>query len=300
MLMVFFSSLNSREDRFTHAKKIFTFSQIHRIKLWKVNGVQKLYDILSFELLFCSTGELVNLMKGSYWRDPMMNSVMGILFKRIKELDLTTCLFLGEVCIKVPKIHDLKPLYTKLQQLLLLSVNDSNDAILGGEEVFQVIKLLQKVNHFDLSTAIKVADGLSKKLHQFTLKDVSSIIIAMSRSNHLNHIRDVKLFNAVGSYCSELLHRNESVENRVDDWGESYGYYLSGFFVFYGSTKFYDKNVCDKIKDLFIGPYDKEIHNPKFVSRLAKMCGNILYYDITLLNNMIQLSIRMLSFEGVV
>jgi len=290
----FFSSFNKRKDRLSFVKKVFSISKLRPVRCnEKGDNIQKLHDVLSFEILFCDVEELIDLMKVVHWRSPLFKCALEMLTsKHISKLDMTNCLYLGYVCTNGPVYSGVKPIFSRLQDLLLASL--SNGTELEAAELWQLISVLQNAYSFK-PLASAMVSYLAGCLHRFSLSEVSAILSSLMKCNYLNHDRDSDFFTAVSNYCLKVLNMTADVNKRVSCLGKSYGYYLNAFFIFYLTTQFYDAKVCEKLVDVVLGPFDREIHNPPFLSTLMKMCASLQYYNKPLVERIIQVSLNQLD-----
>lgn len=282
-----FMNSSTKEARLACAREICVFTKKHSLHLWSLTD---LHGALSAELQTSSVTDVVSVMECLHPRDPMVAVMVKMLAQRKSELDFKSCMYLCHLSLVVPPLMpSLKYVFSKLREHLVNLME--TDATLDASDVHRAINVLITGRHFSLETADQVEAYLTRHLHRFDLITVSLIIVDVAKgAKRINRRCHQPFLEAVNTYYLETLHKSSSIEDRADVWGKSYGYYLSRFFIFYSLTKFYDKTMCDKVTEVFFGPYDHEIHNPLFMTRLTEMCGKLRYYDEGLLEYIVQLS----------
>lgn len=293
----FFTSFSSRDERLAHAVSLFAFARKHRVRVWELEEMEQLYDILQFQLLFSSTAQMSALLAACRSSDPLSKSAAEVLLDRIdlNEIDLTLCNLLCWVCINqgAPGQFNPKVIYDKLQGQLLSKI-DRGEAEMDGKNMSSAVNALYRASYLSSSTATKVAEYLSSCLHMLELKHASLILATLALSRHLNRIRDAEFFNAANAYCLNILEDvlKFSVEERLEHLGERYGFCLGGFLIFYTLTGAYNRKVCDKMVALFLGPRDPMIHSPHFSTKLATMCSYLRYHRQELLESIERFSVE--------
>lgn len=284
-------SEDSKEGRLSHTMRICAFTKEHSIKPWLVGGGMKdFYQVLSSDVQNNSVEGIIGLMKCLHPRDPFVESTAKTLSWRRDELDFHNCIYLVHLSVQSPRlVAILKPVYATLRGHLVQLM--AEDADLSGPELVRAISLLSTVRHYSRRMSDKVVAYLARHLHRLDVQSVQSFLLQVAGGMKMHGIRCNPLFvDAVSTYFLEFLHRSTEMEDRAERWGESYGDCFSKFLRFYGDIKFYDETVCEKMKEIFLGPFDCNIHNPIFISSLVYMCGRVFYYDEDLLGYIMQLS----------
>lgn len=284
-------SEDTNEGRLAHAMRICAFTKQHSIKPWLLGETMRdFYAVLSSCVRASSVEGIIGLMKCLHPQDPFVKSMLRALSQHGKDLDFHNCIYLVHLSVQSPRLVPmLKPFYARLREHLvrLMMV----DADLSGAELVRAISLLITVRHYSRNTSDVVGAYLARHLHRLDVDSVHSFLPHITGGVKLHGIRCHPQFvEAVSCYFLELLNRSSGMEDRTEVWGPSYGYSLSRFLRFYGGIKFYDERVCEKIKEIFLGPFDPNIHNPILMSSLAYMCGQTLYFDRDLVEYIMQLS----------
>lgn len=280
-----------KETRLSHAMKICAFTKEHSIKPWLLGGHMKdFYEVLSSDVQTGSVEGTIGLMKCLHPRDPFVELMARALSRRRNDLDFHDCIYLVHLSLQSPKLATtLKPVFATLRGHLVRLMTE--DADLDGPELARAIALLITVRHYSRSTSDTVEAYLAKHLHRLDVDSVHSFLPHVAGGVKLHHSKcNPQLVESVSTYFLELLHKSCGVEDRTEVWGASYGYAFSKFLRFYGQIQFYDERVCEKLKEIFLCPFDCQIHNPIFMSNLAYMCGRVFYYDEDLLEYILQLS----------
>lgn len=272
------------------AREICVFSKKHSLHLWSLTERHNLYGELSAELETSSVTDVVSVMESLHPRDPMMVGVVEMLARRKSELDFKSCMYLCHLALVVPPLMPrLRYVFSRLCQHLA-SLMEA-DTPLDASDVHKSVNMMITGRHFSMETADIVEAYLARHLHRFDLVTVSLIVVDMAKgAKRINRRCHQPFLEAVNTYFLETLHKSASIEDRREVWGKSYGYHMSRFLVFYSLTKFYDQTACDKLTEVFFGPYDHEIHNPLFMTRLTEMCGKVRHYNEDLLDYIMQLS----------
>lgn len=284
-------SQETKEAKLSHAMKICAFTKQHSIKPWLLgNEMREFYEVLSSDLRTHNVEGIIAVMKCLHPRDPIVESMAKMLRHRKDELDFHDCMYLVHLSVQAPKlVNILKAFYASLRRHLTELMEE--DAELSGPEVMRAVSLLMTVRHYSMEMSDLVGAYLARHLHRLDMVSVHGLLWHVARGAKRHGIKcNQEFVTAVGEYFLELLNKCDDIEERTQCWGESYGFYFSRFLRFYGSIKFYEKEICERIKEIFLGPYDRNIHNPIVMSSLAYMCGEVFYYDEDLLEYLMQLS----------
>ena len=281
---------STKEARLSRAREICVFSKKHSLYLRSLTETSGLYGEFLAELQTSSIADVVSVMECLHPRDPIVAVIIKMLAQRKNELDFKSCTYLCRLALVVPALMpSLKYVFSKLREHLVNLMG--TDATLDANDVQKSINMMIAGRHFSMETADLVEAYLARHLHRFDLITVTLIIVDMAKgAKRINRRCHQPFLEAVNTYFLDTLHKSVSIEDRVEVWGKNYGYYLSRFFIFYSFTKFYEKTMCDKVTEIFFGPFDHEIHNPLFMTRLTDMCAKLRYYDDDLLDYIMQLS----------
>lgn len=300
MVSTFLTSFSSREDRLAFlVDQFFPFTRQHYMRSWELESARPLYDVVQFELLFSSTDQILSLLKVCSVKAPLAKSILEVLHGRDFDLDFTTCIALCRTSIEHDFPGHINPelYFSSLREKLLSHVNGF-DCGLGASELGRALNVLQRGNYFSEDMAEQVAEYLSEHLHEFDAEHASLNSLHLGFTRHLNKTRDARFFEAVNSYCLKFLHnimRFDKVEDRVSHLGNWYGYHLGGFLILYHVTGAYCEVVCEALAELLLGPVDREIHCPTFMSKMATMNSILGYYNRDLFERIIQLSLSQLE-----
>ena len=300
----FLTSFSSREQRFSYATDtMFPFTREHYVRAWELENTRTFYDVLHFESLFSDSKELLSLLKVCSSKDPLAKSILHRLQYEdidLADVDFATTISLCRTCIEQSPPSGVNPdlFYASLRSKLLSKIAGDNPD-LDGEELSKALGVLLDARYFSQEMAEKVAVYLSRNFNKLEPKHASAIAVCMAFTRHLNRTRDAHFFNSANDYVLKLLKEGvmkfENVQERVRNQGDKYGYHLGGFMIMYPTTGVYNREICDALAELFLGPFDEQIHFPKFVCRLATMCGQLRYYNKELLDRIIDVSLNQLE-----
>ena len=288
-----FLSLESKDDRLDYAKENELFTKLHHLGQWRIKGVSDVYDNVASEIPSFTVDEMVSLIRHLQYRDPLVKLLASNFRKRVNELNMDNAIYLCQTFIHAGMIAQMKSIFEKLKEMCLMEMK--KDAYIEPRKFCQILALLRKARHISMRTVEEMAVYLSRHLYRFDLESATMAILLLVKTKHLIHARDRQFLDSVNTYFLEFLHRSSNKEDRADAWNKNYGYFLSKYISFFGLAKLYNKEVFDKITELFINEHDTEIHNPLFVTSLTVTCGKVRYYNKVLLDHIVDVSLNKLE-----
>ncbi len=281
-------SFSSKDEKFTYTKKICDFANSNSIELSKWIDIDDFCDALTPELNKSNANEIIDLMKLFDLRDPLVKDMMEIVYRQRDALTLSHWVYLCNVVDQVPLMTTRPATYfSKMKNLLLYQMKECVQMEAGL--VTEAIKTLRRsTGHCQHKDIRQIVAYLTQRLSSFDLDNLSLAIVEVAKFRSQHKVCNASFLNAVSTYFINRLDKSSGIEERELAWGKGYGYYFSRFFQFYGITNFYHKRVCEKLVELYLGPFDREIHNPRFTEQLLIMCRKVQFYDKALFDRVMQ------------